>query len=141
MPDTPIQAAVPPAGIDTVDVAAREAASGSRMQTISVGSEGDDRVVDAIAVALAYLRQMDNQPPRALLYARDVADRMRVVVDQSVALSVAGSVNANAILWGAANVYPAWYSTGAPNSMDQRETQREMSRQTFQAQRARWTIT
>lgn len=72
---------------------------------------------------------------RELLYARDAADRMRVVVDNSGATM--GYVN---LRWAVDNVWQPYYSSGAPTSMDAREQQRELTVQTFAQQRARWVF-
>lgn len=81
-------------------------------------------------------------PPRALQYARDTVDRMRVSVDVMTALIAGTATIGNvALTWGLRDTYPLWYTQGAPGSMDARETQREMSLNTFQTQRSRWTIT
>jgi len=80
-------------------------------------------------------RELDSFPStRALPYSRTPSDAMRVVIESGV-------VN-NSGYWGASNVYPVWYSTGAPNSMDPREQQRELSLQSFmQARLGRWKVT
>lgn len=73
-------------------------------------------------------------PQRALQYARDANDAMRVSATGTVAT---GGVQ----LWNY-GTYALWYGvTGSPNSMDAREQQRESTIQTFQGQRNRWSIT
>ncbi len=80
-----------------------------------------------------YARQMRNQPARSLQYSRDTNDRMRVSVDNSV-LAVTSPY------WGFLGTYPLWYASGGPASMDAREQQKELSLNTFHAQRRRWTV-
>lgn len=92
----------------------------------------DSRLAELIAEVVS---QTMNQAPRALQYARTPTDQMRVSVDT-------GTIVANTIQWLNANTYNGWYATGAPNSMDAREQQREMSQQTFnQVRTDRWVIT
>ncbi|SMB85752.1 hypothetical protein [Deinococcus hopiensis] len=66
-------------------------------------------------------------------YARTVQDAMNV--------NIVGGGHTVAQYWGASNVYPLYYGTGSPNSVDAREEWRELSMQTAQAARNRWTIT
>lgn len=73
-------------------------------------------------------------PPRALQYARDTSERMRVSVDT-------GAVNVNSLLWGSANGNPNSYSTGSPNALDAREIERTQSQLHFMQQRAKWSLT
>lgn len=83
----------------------------------------------------------DENPPRALQYARDAGDRMRVIIDAAGATQpVSGSISSRTA-WANNDGYTNWYSSGAPASMDAREQQRELSMHTFMNQRARWTIT
>ena len=79
-------------------------------------------------------RQSQSVPPRALQYARDVEDRMRVRVDATAATPVFA-------YWGNANTNPTWYSTGAGTSIDQRSLLQEQSVANFnQVRQQRWVI-
>lgn len=89
-------------------------------------------VVNAIADALVLSLQR-LFPMRALQYARDSSDRMRVSVDT-------GSITINGVQWGTSNTGPSFYGTGSPNSMDAREQERTQTQMRFQSQRGRWTL-
>lgn len=76
-------------------------------------------------------------PPRALQYARDVSDQMRVVIGNEPTIAGLRYLQ----MWSG-STYANWYTNGGPNSMDMRENQREMSQQTFNNVRnGRWVIT
>lgn len=79
----------------------------------------------------AMLRRVLN----AVSFARDINDRLRVVVDSG---TISGL---NQINWGANLATPTWYSTGAPNSMDMREMQKAAMKNNVMMARQRWTIT
>lgn len=68
----------------------------------------------------------------AVTFARDINQRLRVVVDGT-------AVTVGTQYFGSSNVVPVYYSTGAPMSMDARETQRLASIQAGQISRQRWT--
>lgn len=119
MPDASLYVGVPPGDVPQVSTAAFQRADGVFLQ----------QVEEAVAKMASLL-----SPPRALQYARDSADRMRVSVDT-------GTTTVGAVRWANYSIPAAWYGDGAPNSMDERELQREMTLQTFQGQRSRWTIT
>lgn len=69
-------------------------------------------------------------------YARDINDRMRVVVDGTVSTTVTGGPYMN----GSSTVTPRlWNDVNATFSMDQRETQRQASLQYGNISRQRWT--
>ncbi|GBF05826.1 hypothetical protein DAERI_060086 [Deinococcus aerius] len=70
---------------------------------------------------------MEGQKP----FARTITDAMRVQIE---------GMPPTAVYWGNAG-WTAYYGTGAPMSMDARHQQAEVSAQTFQATRSRWTIT
>lgn len=71
----------------------------------------------------------------AVNFARDSGDRLIVNL-------ASGTVSGlNQINWGANNAYPSWYSTGAPNSIDQRDLYRQAMRANAIYQRQnRWVI-
>lgn len=71
---------------------------------------------------------------RVLAYARDSQDRM--LVNAST-----GNITASLNFGTTSNGVPSWFANGSPNSMDQREVQRDISTQTIQNNRARWVIT
>jgi len=74
---------------------------------------------------------------RAVSFARDTNDRLRVVVDNQVSASIfQGNQNNNI---GQNNIAP--YNAGSWNVVDARDTARDIAVQNFQAQRSRWTIT
>lgn len=75
-----------------------------------------------------------------LNYARDVNDRMRVVVDTgSVAVS-SGTVTTVSTLTNIGLTAGAFWTTGGPNSMDQRESARQQARMVFTQRRQMWTF-
>ena len=81
----------------------------------------------------------------ALNYAKDLNDRMRVVVDTMPTTTVTGTVTAvtalNGIAFGSSNVAPAHFASGAPNAFDAREQQMILMRSNFQQARTqRWTF-
>lgn len=78
-----------------------------------------------------YLLMKDRAGSRELSYARDSADVLRANI-------TGGTITASQFFGTTSNAVPGWYTTGAPNSMDAREVQRDMSTQTFQQRRARW---
>lgn len=89
-------------------------------------------------------RQAVLLPPRALQYARDAGDRMRVTLEGSpVVPGVGANVNNGAVslFSGNSNVPTTYYGTGGPNSMDTRELHQELCMQTFQAKRSKWAFT
>lgn len=98
-----------------------------------------DSTVAAITEALAPLLQtlIDQigtalQPQLAIPYARDVNGQLYVNL-------ASGTVVVNATAWGNANTEPTYYSSGAPNSMDQREMQELQSEINFNNVRTqRW---
>lgn len=70
-----------------------------------------------------------------LRFARTSTDQLRVVIDS-------GATDLSAIRWANNNSFATWYSTGAGNSMDQRENQRQIARANMlTARHSRWTIT
>lgn len=79
------------------------------------------------------------QPPRALQYARDINDRMRVSID---AFTVNGTVVPQ-FGNGSAHTPQAWYQTGSGFGADEpREHMKQRSEQTFnQVRTQRWVIT
>lgn len=82
--------------------------------------------------------EADLFPTRALQYARDVSDRMRVAIDVSTDIGTLARLHG----LGASGGYSTWYAqTGSPTSMDPRETQKEISVQTFnQVVAQRWVF-
>lgn len=70
-------------------------------------------------------------------YARDINDRMRVIVDNQVPVTV----NAGPYLNGSstAGTYRLWNDVNAVYSLDQREQQRQASLANGEAARRRWT--
>lgn len=72
-------------------------------------------------------------------YARDINDRMRVVVDGTVTTST--TITTGPYLNGSSAVgtYRLWNDPNAVFSVDQRETQRQASLQYGEIQRQRWT--
>lgn len=67
-----------------------------------------------------------------LRFAKDSSDRMRVTVDVMPTTTV--TLNAGSAI-------SAPYAAGSWNLMDQRQEMQEMTLQTFQATRNRWSIT
>lgn len=76
--------------------------------------------------------------PQGQPFARDVADRMRVIFDPS---STATVTSLNLVYWLNGNLWAGYYSTGAPMSMDAREQQQLQSHMAMQTTRSRWSIT
>lgn len=74
-----------------------------------------------------------------LRFARDSNDRMRVVIDNGPSVLVYTN-NTSASLVNA-TTQPAPFSVSSWNVMDAREEFRDITLQSFQNQRNRWTIT
>lgn len=70
-----------------------------------------------------------------LHFARDSADRLRVIIDQTL------SVRVHDVAWGNNGGTPGYYASGAPMSMDSRETQRFIVRDAVIQNRNRWSVT
>ena len=68
----------------------------------------------------------------AVNFARDAADRMRVIVDNT--LSTAHYMNNSSSV-----TYRLWFDPNAVNTMDQREIERQASLRGGEASRKRWT--
>jgi HPt (histidine-containing phosphotransfer) domain-containing protein len=83
-------------------------------------------------------RESAFQPMRALQYARDSVDRMRVVADAGRLEVERYTRRPHESDYGG---YPPWYGHGAQISMDPREQHREATLQSFRQQRGRWTFT
>lgn len=102
--------------------------------------EKQDAILDALSLLIDELNQQNQLMPiqRALPYARDVSDQMRVNIGSSTTLSVQSS-RAPHLDSGGSNV--TWYSaTPQVTTMDAREQQRSMSRNNYILQRQKWTI-
>jgi hypothetical protein len=70
----------------------------------------------------------------AVNLARTAADQLRVNVDSGTVTTL------TQMQWGAnGNGQPAYYGTGAPNSIDMREVARYAARANFQQRAARWS--
>ncbi len=103
------------------------------VQALTTVAQAQQAALDTQQAAQAHDQRMF--PPRALQYARDNQDQMRVAVGSMPNTTTVTS-------WGAANAYPLWYASGGPAAVDARENQRELSQQTFNdVRRARWVIT
>jgi hypothetical protein len=79
----------------------------------------------------------------ALNFAKTVDDRLRVVVDQTVA-TPAGTAGIGYVAqqWGAQGAYPAYYASGSPNSVDERDNLRMAHRENLNdVRQGRWLIT
>lgn len=74
---------------------------------------------------------------RAVTYARDTADRMRVIVDSGT-LTI---YNQNTSTSPNASTTPGPYTSSTWNLIDQREIVRQQSEIAFMQARQRWTIT
>lgn len=95
---------------------------------VSGGAAASSTQVDAGTLAIlsefvSTLEQALLYAPRALQYARDNNDQMRVNIATG-SLSDAGVV---ATMFGNRDVVPSYYGRGAPTSMDAREQQRQLS--------------
>lgn len=73
-----------------------------------------------------------------LRFAKDSADRMRVIVDSAPQVTVWAQNNSAGM---ASTATAAPYSASAWNAMDARAEMQELSQQTFQITRNRWSIT
>jgi hypothetical protein len=79
---------------------------------------------------------------RFMPYAKTPSDAMRVNVENGITVTSATVYQANsasAIAGGTINVAP--HSTSSWNVVDAREPMRDMTLQSFQAARSRWSIT
>jgi hypothetical protein len=78
-------------------------------------------------------------PPRALQYARDQSDQMRVMIASANTLSVQAS---RPFHQDSGGQQATWYSaTPQVTTMDAREQYEQQTRMEFQQQRARWSFT
>lgn len=75
----------------------------------------------------------------ALRFARDQQDRMRVVIDNQPNAGINMNNTTTSIV--NAGQQPSLFSPGSWNVMDAREEFRDISLQSFQNTRSRWTIT
>jgi hypothetical protein len=138
MADSSLPVATPPGGAPQSNTATRTRPDGAHVQQIILAEPDTGNVYGITDGAPVFdpasARGQSLYPPRALQYARDTQDQMRVVVASGAAMAVHQ-------YWGNTNTWPTWYSTGSGSSMDVREEQRERSLHTFQVQRNRWTFT
>lgn len=112
--------------------------SGIEIPTTVVKSlDPDDLPVELRATSDGRARVSSDEavrfPPRALQYARDVSDQMRVIPG-------GGSSGVQFLQMWNSNTYAPFNATGGPNSVDARDKIREMSQQSFRQQRARWVF-
>lgn len=84
------------------------------------------------------LEATQRQILRAVQYARDINDRLRVVVDNQPPVVV---YNQNTSTVQNGNATQAPYSASSWNLIDQREIVRQQSELAFMQSRSRWTIT
>lgn len=102
-----------------------------------------EATLDRLAGALeAINRWMIDRDRHDKAFARDAADRLRVSVDNTQTVSTASSVPITVVLrMGVGNdVYPLWFASGSPNSMDAREIQKLQAATYFQQTRQRWVF-
>lgn len=86
--------------------------------------------------------QAELHPQRALQYARDATDQLRVTLSGAalpVGTNTIGYVAPR--MFDAAGTYQGWYNSTVWNTVDQREAYGQQTRMEFQDKRARWTIT
>lgn len=80
-------------------------------------------------------------PLRALQYARDVNDQMRVNITGNPLPGGANTLGYVSLrMFDSNGAYVGWYNTGGAVSMDQREVYEQQTRQEFNQQVARWTF-
>jgi len=72
-------------------------------------------------------------------FAKDSSDRMRVTVDNQPSVTVWSNNTGTAV--AGAGTQPGLFQPSSWNIMDGREEFREITQQTFQITRNRWTIT
>ena len=84
------------------------------------------------------LEQTMRQILRAVSFARDSADRMRVVVDNQPAVTLQNGSSSTSLANAALTV--SHFGNNTWNIIDQREVQTVAAMQNFQLQRDRWTF-
>lgn len=105
------------------------------------------KVQEVLDLASLHVAQM--VPPRALQHARDPNDRMKVIIDNANASAPGASTSvlgnlAAVYMWSTSSTnqgYVGWYGQPQGKTIDERESQREYTMQTFKSTRSRWTVT
>lgn len=122
------QSAVPVSGAVTAN-------AGTNLNTSALALDTSVSALAALVQNLTDILSEAQFAQVAVPFARDASDQMFVNIAQGIITSL------QQIFWGANNLEPVYYSTGSPNSMDQREMQEMQSEVNFNSVRTqRWVF-